>query len=127
MKNVVLVLALVGLVLGLAGAATACHSEEFTRAKQKLNQLTLTSAQQSAILTYEQTFRKNWSATHAREGCRSHEAHAQEFIAAASGVLTDSQFEKFRGRKRTDAEKLSYKTWKASEDVRNLIKVAEAL
>lgn len=127
MKQVLFVLVTAGALLGLTGAASACHSEEFTRAKQRLNKLTLTPAQQQAVLTYEQTFRKRWSETHAREGCRSHEAHAAEFVAAAAGVLTDDQFVAFRGRARNGAEKLAYRIFRAREDARNLQKLAERI
>jgi hypothetical protein len=104
-----------------------CHSEQFTKAKRQLDALVLNNAQRQAIATYEATFWKNWQATHREKGCSHHEAHAAEFISAASGVLTEDQFRKFRGRARTEAERLQNEVWNTGVYIDNLLKIASSL
>lgn len=127
MKRFLCVLPLVGLLSTLAVASDfRCHSEQFTKAKSKLDALVLNSAQKQAIATYEADFRRHWATTHQEKGCSHHEAHVAEFIAAASGVLTPDQFKTFRGRERNETEQLQNDVWSTGVYIDNLIKIARA-
>lgn len=126
MKKLLLILPMVAVVFTLGGASM-CHSNQFYLAKKKLNKLMLTGAQKKAVLAYEKDFQKKWNKTHRRLGCSHHEAHADEFIAAASGVLTDDQFRKFANRRRNALEKVEHKSYKTGEYIDNLMKLAKRL
>lgn len=104
-----------------------CHSEQFTKAKRQLEALVLNKAQKEAIATYEANFVAKWNATHRERGCTHHEAHAAEFVAAAAGVLTEDQFKRFRGRARTEAEKLQNDVWNTGVYIDNLLKLAQGV
>jgi hypothetical protein len=104
-----------------------CHSEQFTKAKRQLDRMVLTKAQKEAIRTHEATFHREWRHTHSAKGCSHHEAHAAEFIAAASGVLTDDQFKAFRSRDRNATERLEHEVWQTGVYIDNLIKIASKL
>ncbi len=108
-------------------APKKCHSEIYTRAKQQLRQIVLNSAQKRAIGTYETRFLKQWRLTHRSKGCSHHEAHAQQFVAAAAGVLSDGQFRKFKGRVRNRFETVGHTLWNTELYLKNLVKIAESL
>ncbi len=108
-------------------APLRCHSEQFTKAKRQLETLTLNAAQKQAIGTYEKAFLAQWRKTHEEKGCSHHESHANEFVAAASGVLSDDQFRKFRGRVRTEAEKVQNEVWSTGVYIENLLKIAHSI
>ncbi len=128
MKKLAFLLVPLAVLLATTTEATPlrCHSEQFTKAKRQLEALVLNKAQREAIRTYEADFAKQWSRTHAEHGCSHHEAHAAEFIAAASGVLSDEQFKSFRGRVRTDAEKLQNDVWSTGVYLENLKKLVKS-
>ncbi|MAG58873.1 MAG: hypothetical protein CMJ83_21515 [Planctomycetes bacterium] len=106
---------------------TRCHSQQFTRAKRSLDRMILTQVQRDAIKTHEAAFYRAWNNTHRRKGCSHHEAHAVEFIAAASGVLTDAQFKSFRKRARNEVEHVQHEVWQTGVYIDNLIKIAAKL
>ena len=109
------------------GEAPKCHSEQFNRAKRQLGRIVLTKAQRNAIKSYEATFHRQWRKTHNHKGCSHHEAHAAEFIAAASGVLTDAQFKQFRKRDRNALERTQNEVWQTGVYIDNLLKIAGRL
>ena len=111
----------------LLGAATLCHSEEYRLAKAKLDKIVLTPAQKQEIAKHEDVFNKAWRRTHSEKGCSHHEDHVEEFVAAASGVLTDDQFKKFRGRTRNDVESLGWRIRGTRIYCDNLLKIAKSL
>lgn len=125
--SVVLLLPLCAAAFAFDGETTRCHSEQFTKAKRQLGRMVLTKAQKSAINSYEAVFHREWNKTHRRKGCTHHEAHAKEFIAAASGVLTDAQFKKFRKRSRNEIERVQHEIWQTGVYIDNLIKIAGTL
>ena len=52
---------------------------------------------------------------------------AAEFIAAASGVLTDAQFKQFRKRDRNALERTQNEVWQTGVYIDNLLKIAGRL
>jgi hypothetical protein len=126
MKKLVVAIFLVASTFVL-GAALKCHSQKYYLAKAKLEKMVLTPAQNEEIKTFAAGFQKKWDATHRKLGCSHHEDHAEEFIAAAAGVLTDDQFKSFRGRTRTDMEAVGYRVRDTRLYVENLIKICNAL
>lgn len=102
-----------------------CHSQLFTQANRKLDRMLLTKAQKDSIATYAATFHSAWRETHSKVGCSAHERHAEEYIAAAAGVLTDKQFQQFRGRGRTEVESTRHQLWQASSYADDLLKLAK--
>lgn len=127
MRNVALLL-LPALILSLfAFTPKPCHSEQYRIAKRKLDRLILTSSQREAIRTFEQRFQRQWSHTHSTKGCSHHESHANEFIAAAAGVLNDGEFKRFQSRERTRFEKLGHAAWQSTKYARDLKKLAKSL
>jgi hypothetical protein len=113
--------------VAVLGAATLCHSTRFYLAKQELKKMTLTPVQEQEIDVYARDFQKKWNETHAKRGCSHHEAHVDEFIAAASGVLSDDQFKTFRSRGRNDVEKLGWRVRNTRIYAENLLKIAQSL
>ena len=108
-------------------AGTLCHSQEFWLAQKNLKKMVLTPAQTSEIAVYEKVFQKRWSRTHRTKGCSHHEAHADWFVAAAAGVLTENQFKKFRGRDRNVVETVGYDIRQTGEHIGNLLTIAKNL
>lgn len=123
---------LVGLLFVLTatvvlGAAMRCHSEKYYLAKAKLDRMVLTPSQSKEIEVFAKDFEKKWSRTHRELGCSHHEDYADEFIAAASGVLSDDQFKKFRGRGRDEHESLDYRIRGTQIYVQNLLTICRSL
>lgn len=114
-------------VVTLGAATKRCHSEEFRIARNNLRRMVLTPAQKAEIARYEHNFHKKWNHTHRQKGCSHHEAHADEFVALAAGVLTPRQFNKFRGRNRNPVENAGYEIRQTGTHIDNLIKLAKNL
>ena len=53
-------------------------------------------------------------------GCRFHEDHTVDFQKSAFGVLTDEQFQKLNGRKRTEAEQLRFENYLLKKELEAL-------
>lgn len=125
MKTLAALIALgcVGLMADMPGE-TRCHSEIFVKARYKLDRMQLSESQRAAIATYKNEFNRQWHRTHRSKGCSHHEAHAKEFVAAAAGVLTDTQFQKFQNRKRSEVESLRHDIWTTGSYLDDLIKIA---
>ncbi len=125
LKRSVTTLALLGVVFLMAGKL--CHSEEFLLAQRKLRTMQLTPAQRTEIARYAHTFEVKWAKSHRELGCKAHEMHAHEFVAAAAGVLTPKQFRVFRGRERNQVEALGYDIRLTGQHIDNLLELARAL
>lgn len=124
MRKLMIIIPVIAVVLS---AATLCHSEEFWLAQKKLEKLVLTPAQKAEIAQAETVFQKKWNHTHSTKGCRYHEAHADEFIATASGVLTAEQFKNFRKRDRNAVEKVGYGIRQTGQHIDDLLLLAKSL
>ena len=123
-----LVLPAVALCFGFA-PAKCCHSEEYRYAIAKLDRMILNKSQEASIATYKTRFRQQWNHDHSSKGCRhfDHEDYAQEFIAAAAGVLNDRDFVKFQRRARTETEKIGHSIWKDQQFAKNALTIAKSL
>lgn len=124
MRKLMIVIPAIAVVLS---AATLCHSQEFWLAKKALKDLVLTPAQKAEIAKAEQVFHRKWNHTHRTKGCKYHEAHVDEFIATASGVLTDEQFKEFRKRERNPVESVGYEIRKTGQHIDDLILLVDSL
>ena len=129
MKNALLLLVIPACLLCTAfmPAERRCHSWQYQQARQQLDRMLLTKAQQDAIRTFDDEFHKKWSETHRTLGCSHHEDHANEFVAAAAGVLNSEQFQKFRGRQRNRSEEVGYDIWTNAQYIDNVLKLARSL
>lgn len=124
MRKLMIVVPVIAVILS---AATLCHSEEFWLAQRNLKKLVLTPAQKAEIAQAEKVFQKKWNHTHRTKGCSHHEAHADEFVATASGVLTNEQFKTFRKRDRNAVESVGYGIRKTGQHIDDLLKIARSL
>ena len=109
MAKRILVLSVVGLALGLlAPNASACwdNTDEFML---KLKKVKLTTQQLKEVFALQKQHKAIVVRAHKEGlGCRYHENHEAVFQKQAVGVLTDAQFKKATGRKRTKVESLTY-------------------
>ena len=121
-KKAAMSFALLGVVALMAGKL--CHSQEFWLAKAKLEKMVLTPAQSKEIVAFEKDFQTKWQKSHSELGCRAHEMHSGEFIAAASGVLTNDQFRQFRGRNRNAVEGVGYSIRQTGQHINDLLTLA---
>ena len=109
MAKRILVLSVVGLALGLlAPKASACwdNTDEFML---KLKKVKLTTEQLKEVFALQKQHKAIVVRAHKEGlGCRYHENHEAVFQKQAVGVLTDAQFKKATGRKRTKVESLTF-------------------
>ena len=109
MAKRIFVLSIVGLALGLmAPKAAACwdNTDEFVL---KLKKVKLTTEQLKEVFAFQKQHKAIVVRAHKEGlGCRYHENHEAVFQKQAVGVLTDEQFKKAVGRKRTKVESLTF-------------------
>ncbi|MCA9320255.1 MAG: hypothetical protein KDB53_05955 [Planctomycetes bacterium] len=125
LKKMIGTVALLGVVALMAG--NLCHSEEFWLARNKLKQLELTPAQAAEIARFDADFQAKFNALHNKIGCKAHQCSAEEFVAAAAGVLSNDQFRSFRGRARNRIENVGYDVRLTGQHIDNLMKLVDAL
>lgn len=92
----------------------ACHSdyfnEIFTKIQRQIQNDELDRDQIAAIWKLRDEFNRQKGLDHSERNlsCAAHDSHVPTFVAAAAGVLNDSQFEKATGKKKTEVQKLRY-------------------
>lgn len=90
-------------------AALACHSNYFQEIFTKIQKQDLSKDQIAVLWKLRTHFNQQKSLDHSNgHGCRTHDRHVPEFIAAAAGVLTDAQFTAVTGEKKTETQKLRF-------------------
>ncbi|MGE3166427.1 MAG: hypothetical protein AB7O52_16110 [Planctomycetota bacterium] len=111
-------------------AVLACHSNYFDECFVKIQQLRdsgkLQKDQITAIWNLRDQFNTDKSLDHQNGlSCAAHDKHVPTFIAAAAGVLDDSQFKHVTGKEKTEVEKLRYELnqlKKELQQIRELLK-----
>ena len=121
-------------VLGLAfcllfsTAAVACHSDYFIEIFTKINKQDLSKEQVAAIFALRSNFDKQKTLDH-RNGlsCNSHDQHVPDFVAAAAGVLNDSQFKAATGKAKTEVQKLRFEVNELKKELAEIKQLLEKL
>ncbi len=94
----------------------------------EMKKLELTNDQLKDVFAFQADHRKYMRAVHRRgEGCHKHEIAEVDFEKRSIGVLTDQQFEKLQGRKRTEAETLRYENYVLKKEIAALQKQLDEL
>jgi hypothetical protein len=87
----------------------------------KMKKVRLTNEQLIDVFAYQTEHRAVIKRAHSEDlGCRYHEDHQVDFQKSAFGVLTDEQFQKLNGRKRTEAEQLRYENYLLKKELEAL-------
>ena len=124
-KGMIALAAVLGLGLFVA-PASACwdNSDEIV---EKMETCKLSKDQLKKVFALKADFKKMMAATHKKgKSCRIHEDAEITFKANAIGILTDEQFEKLNGRKRTAVEQLRHENLELKDQIEALKKqVAE--
>ncbi|MEM7166846.1 MAG: hypothetical protein AAF581_15390 [Planctomycetota bacterium] len=104
----------------------ACHSdyfnEIFTKIQRQIKSGDLEADQIAAIWKLRDEFNRQKSLDHTERhlSCSAHDKHVPTFIAAAAGVLNDTQFEKATGKKKTEVQKLRYEVNQLQKELKEI-------
>src|SRR5262245_25709661 len=127
MRSTLIALAACAFAFAAEPAAKACDDNTDTTVA-KLQKLDLTTNQLKAIFAYQAEHKAFIAKSHKEGlGCLAHEKHQADFEKSAFGVLDDSQFQKFTGRKRTEAESLRYDNYILRQEIERLKAELESL
>ncbi len=112
----------------------ACHSnyfdEVFTNYKKMQRTEKLDKHQLLAMMQFKANFNKSRHADHNgrnAKGCAAHDSHVPTFIAAAAGVLNDTQFKKMTGKAKTENQKLHFEINELKRELAELKKLVKEL
>ena len=113
------------LAVCLSSAAFACHSDYFEQIFTKIQKQSITKDQLADLIKIKQQF---MSDDHGKGLCSSsHDQHGPAFVAAAAGVLDDSQFEAVTGNEKTEVQKLRFEVNQIKKDLAEIKAMLKAL
>ncbi|MFN0057361.1 MAG: hypothetical protein ACKVX7_02795 [Planctomycetota bacterium] len=94
----------------LSTTALACHSDYFEQIFTKMQNQKLSKDQLAELMVLKKANYDKLASDDHRKGlnCSHHDQHVPTFIAAAAGVLDDSQFEAVAGKEKTEVQKLRF-------------------
>lgn len=94
----------------------------------QLKKVDLTNDQLRQLIVYQKEHRAVIKDAHSNgHTCRMHEDHHVEFERSAFGVLSDEQFEKAKGRARTEVESLRHENYELQQELAAMRKELAAL
>ncbi len=109
-------------------AAVACHSDYFIEIFTKMEKQDLSKDQVASIWKLRKNFDTQKGLDHRTgRGCKAHDEHVPEFVAAAAGVLNDAQFKAATGKAKTEVQKLRFEVNQLKQELAEIKQLLKSL